>query len=74
MLDTENALHIYSCGSYFTAAKLFCKKTKSNILLSPNPLLVDEKKKNKTEGNYFVIIKNLFLYKDFLKKEKTTRS
>ena len=27
----------------------FCKKTKSNILLSPNPLLVDEKKKNKTE-------------------------
>ena len=46
MLDTENALHIYSCGSYFTAAKLFCK-TKSNILLSPNPLLVDEKKKIK---------------------------
>ena len=28
MLDTENALHIYSCGSYFTAAKLFCKKNK----------------------------------------------
>jgi hypothetical protein len=73
LLDTENALHIYSCGSYFTAAKLFCKKTKSNILLSPNPLLVDEKKKNKTEGNYFIIIKNLFLYKDFSEKIKNDK-
>ena len=61
MLDTENALHIYSCGSYFTAAKLFCKKTKSNILLSPNPLLVDEKKKIKPRKLFYNNKKFIFV-------------
>ncbi len=73
MLDIENCIHIYSCASYFEASKLFCKKTRSNVLLSPNPLLVNDKKKNKTQGDHFTIIKNIFLNKDFSEKRKNDK-
>ena len=67
-LDVENCLHIYPSKVFYDAANIFCPKKYAKNVYIPFPLLADEKKIDKRQGEFFVLIKDYFSDEHFLKK------